>query len=58
MSQLDGAAERVKTVSPLVDDFVSNLYPPLSHTETVQRVRLSLSLEIILSVMCCSADFI
>ena len=40
ISQLDGAAGRVKAISPLVDDFVSILYPPLCHTEAVQRVRL------------------
>ena len=40
ITQLDSAAERVGYVSPLVDDFVSSLYPPMSHTAAVQKVTL------------------
>ena len=38
VSQLDGAADRIGRASPLVDDFVSVLYPPMLHTVVLQKV--------------------
>ncbi len=38
VAQLDSTAELACSVSPLVDDFVSGLYPPMSHAVCEEKV--------------------